>query len=210
MADLTFAQPARRNLLLPVGLALGVLAIAIFLVLRFTPHTTADLTVMRSAVVPIHTVFKSDSIVVGRDQVEDNLYVLADLRMTNRLRLPLFIKDFTGTLLPAANSPDGGVPLTSSALEKQDIPTLYTTFPEVAKASASQNVPPLLRETRIDPGQTAEGLVLLRFSTTEAAWTERQSASLTVDLYHQPAITVEIPKSAVIAGPTHTLQTTSK
>lgn len=196
MPDPSFAQPERRNLLLPVALALAVLAVAVFLILRFTPHVTADIAVLRSSAVPIHSVFKSDSIVVGRDQVQDDLYVLADLRITNKLRLPLFLKDFTATLIPGANSTDGGLPLTSSALEKPDIPTLYATFPAISRAAAAASLPPLLRETRIDPGQTAEGLVLLHFPTTEAAWTQRQSASVTVDFYHQEAITVGVPNAA--------------
>jgi hypothetical protein len=195
VADLTFSQPARRNLLLPVALALAVLAAAVFLILRYTPHTTADLSITGTAVYPVHTVFKSDSIVVGRDQAQDDLYIFVNLRIVNRLRLPLFLKDFTATLTPAPDTPGGSLPLTSSALEKQDIPTLYATFPAIGKLAAQQNATPLLRETRIDPGQTAQGFVLLHFSTTKLAWDKRQSASLTVDLYHQAPITIDIPAS---------------
>ena len=202
VADLTFAQPARRNLFVPIALALAVLALATFLVLRFTPHTTADLTIVRTALYPIHTVFKSESIVVGRDQAQDDLYVLADLRIANHLRLPLFLKDFTATLVPGANSPEGNTPLLASAVEKSDLPTVYATFPALAKLAAAQNAPLLPRETQIDPGQTAEGLILLHFPTTEAAWNARQSASVTVAPYHQAPITVDLPNNSAAPQPT--------
>ena len=68
VSDLKFAQPARRNLLAPVLLAFLILGIVLALLLRFTPHKTADLTITKTVVYPTHTVFKSNSILVGHDQ----------------------------------------------------------------------------------------------------------------------------------------------
>ncbi len=73
VSDIRFAQPARRNLLAPVLIAFVVLGIVLALVLRYTPHRTADLTITKTAVYPAHTVFKSDSILVGRDRAQDDL-----------------------------------------------------------------------------------------------------------------------------------------
>src|SRR6516164_7534746 len=67
-----FAQPARRNLLAPVLVAFVIMGIAIALVVRYTPHAVADLTILRTAVYPTHVVYKSDTLVVGRDQTQDN------------------------------------------------------------------------------------------------------------------------------------------
>jgi hypothetical protein len=184
VSDLTFAQPARRNLLAPVLIAFVLLGIVIALVLRYTPHKTADLAITATSVYPAHTVFKSDSILVGSDRAQDDLYVLATLRVQDRLNLPLFIKDFTATLVTA----DDEV-LHTSATEKQDIPALLTTFPPLEKLAS----PPLLRETLITPGQTVEGMVLLHFPVTQATWNSRKSASLNIDFYHQGPFTVPIP-----------------
>lgn len=192
MADLTFSQPARRNLLLPVLIALLVLAAAIFLVLRLTPHTTADVAVTHSAVYPSHIIFKSNSIVLNSDQAQDDLYILTTLRITNHLRLPLFLKDFTASITPAADT--GAQPLTTSALEKPDLATLFTTFPALKKLANAQAAQPLYRDTRIDPGQTAEGYVVLHVPGTQALWDSRADATLSVDLYHQAPLTVTIPK----------------
>ena len=184
MSDLTFAQPARRNLLAPVLIAFVLLGVVLALVLRYTPHKTAEVTITGTSVYPAHTVFKSDSILVGTDRAQDDLYVLATLRIEDRLHLPLFLKDFTATLVTA----DDEVFHTSAA-EKQEIPALFVTFPPLEKLAST----PLLRETLIPPGQSAEGMILLHFPVNQATWNSRKSATLNIDLYHQGPLTILIP-----------------
>ena len=193
MADLTFSQPARRNLLLPIVLTLLIAGGLLYALLRFTPHRTADLAVTRVATHAAHTVFRSDSIVVGRDAAQDDLYVVAAVRLTDDLRLPLFINDITATLTPAENSPAGNQPITESAVEHPDFANLYTSFPPVKKLAESSGKP-LLRESRIEPGQTAEGFVIVHFPVNQATWDQRGEATLTVSLYHQKSQTVVLPK----------------
>jgi hypothetical protein len=176
VSDLKFAQPARRNLLAPVLLAFLILGIVLALLLRFTPHKTADLTITRTAIYPTHTVFKSDSIIVANQHAEDALYVLTTLRIDDRLRLPLFLKDFTATLTTAE-----GEEITTSAVEKLDLENVYTSFPAL-KSLASE---PLLRDTMISPGQSVEGMILLHFPVTKEVWDHRRTAVLNIDLYHQ-------------------------
>jgi hypothetical protein len=176
VSDLKFAQPARRNLLAPVLLAFLILGIVLALLLRFTPHRTADLSIVRTTIYPTHTVFKSDSIVVANQHAEDALYVLTTLRIDDRLHLPLFLKDFTGTLTTAE-----GEEITTSAVEKLDLENVYTSFPAL-KPLASE---PLLRDTMISPGQSAEGMILLHFPVTKEVWDHRRTAVLNIDLYHQ-------------------------
>jgi hypothetical protein len=184
VADPNFSQSDRSNLALPIGIAVVLLAAAAFLIFRLTPRTTADLRITHLAAWQSHTVFKSDTILVGRDKAQDDLYVLVTLHMEDRLRLPLFLKDFTAAVITA-----DGETLATSAAEKTDLQPLYTTFPPL-KALAT---PPLLRDTQIDPGQSADGMILLHFPITQDDWNKRKSATLTVDLYHQASQTVAIP-----------------
>lgn len=184
MTDLKFAQPARHNLLAPVLIAFLLLGIAIALVIRYTPSRTVNLTVSHTSLYPTHTVFKSDSIVVGSDKAEDNLYVLANLRVDDPLRLPLILKDFTATLTTADDQK-----ITSSAAEEKDLPNIYTSFPALQSMASK----PLVRDTLIAPGASAEGMVLLQFPVTKDVWNHRKSAVLHVDLYHQGTFTVAIP-----------------
>jgi hypothetical protein len=124
-------------------------------------------------------------IVGSQAQAEEELYVLATVRIDDKLRLPLFLKDLTGTLTTA----DGSV-VTTSAVEKNDLAGLYITFPALKPLVSA----PLLRETEIPPGQHAEGMVLLHFPVDQATWDQRKSAIVTIDLNHQDSLTVEIPK----------------
>ncbi len=185
MSDLNFSQSERRNLFLPIAIAILILATVVAFVLHRIPRQPADLAITHTATWQAHTIFKADTIVVGQDKGQDDLYVLITLRIDNRLHIPIFPKDFTAILTTAA-----GETLESNAVEKSDLAPLYVTFPQV-KALAS---PPLLRERTIAPGQSAEGMVLLHFPTTQDIWDQRQSVNLTVAFYHQPAQTIIIPK----------------
>ena len=185
MADLNFSQPERRSFLVPGLIAAAVLGGIFAAIFWLNPHHVADLAVTHTAIVPTHTVFKSGSTLVGaHDPGEDDLYVLATVRIDDKLRLPLFIEDITATL-----STDEGE-ATTSAVEKNDLPNLYITFPAL-KPLATE---PLLRETKIEPGGHAEGMVLLHFPVTQTVWDQRKSAVITISLYHQLPQTVTIPK----------------
>ena len=192
MPDLKFAQPAQRNLLVPVLLAFLILGIILALVVRLNPHRTPELTVTRTVVVPTHIVFKSETIVVSNQHAEDHLYVLVTLNIDDRLHLPLYLKDFTATLTTA-----DGEELTTSAIEKQDLDNVYTSFPEL-KPFATE---PLPRETWIDPGKSAQGMVLLQFPVAKDVWDHRRSAVLNIDFYHQGTQQVVIPQSTEAATP---------
>jgi hypothetical protein len=175
--------------LVPVLLAFLILGIVLALLLRFTPHRTADLTIVRTSIYPTHTVFKSDSIIVANQHTEDALYVLTTLRIDDRFHLPLFLKDFTATLTTAE-----GEEITTSAIEKLDLENVYTSFPALRPLASE----PLLRDTMISPGQSAEGMILLHFPVTKEVWYHRRNAMLNVDLYHQGEQSVLIGRASEV------------
>jgi hypothetical protein len=187
MSELTFSQSERRSgLLVPLLIAFVVIG-GIFAYVYMRPHRIADLTITHTAVLPEHTVFKNLSKVVGHeDQVEDDLYVLTTIRVDNRLKIPLTIDDITGTLTPS----DGSDPSTTSAIPKTDLDGMYITFPALKPLAST----PLPRETTIQPGDHAEGMVMLHFPVTETDWNNRKSAAVTISFYHQEPFTVTIPK----------------
>lgn len=182
--DLKFEQHAQRNLIAPVLIAFLLLGVVIALVIRHTPAQAVDLTITHTAVYPTHTVFKSDSLVVGSDKAEDNLYVLANLRVDDPLHLPLFLKDFTATVTTSDDQK-----ITTSAAAAKDLPNIYTSFPGLKPLASA----PLRRETLIAPGTAVEGMVLLQFPITLDVWNHRKSAILNVDLYHGGAFPIAIP-----------------
>jgi hypothetical protein len=185
MADFAFSQPERRSFLPAALISVGLLAAVFGAVFYFTPHRIADVTVTHTEILPTHTIFKSNSIVVGRDQEQDDLYVLATVRIDDQLRLPLRINDITATLTTAEGEEEH-----TSAVQKQDIAGMFVTFPKLKPLASA----PLTRETEVPPGQHAEGMVMLHFSVPRAVWDGRKSAVITIDTYHQGPLTVTIPK----------------
>ena len=194
MADLKFSQPEHRNFATPILIALAILIVTGGLVYRFTPHRTAQVSVQKVDTFASHIVIKSDSLLVGRDTVQDDLYVFVTLKIDDQLRLPLFIKNFTAVLTPS--NPDGtpAEDLTASAVEKTDIPNLYMSFPALKAKAIAQASPLLLRETQIEPGTSASGMIVLHFPIDPQTWDKRKSASFTIDFYHQQPLTIAIPK----------------
>lgn len=186
MPDLSFAQAERRSYVVPILIGAAILAIGIGLYLWHLPFRVANITVTHTNVLPTHTVFASDSRVVGvGDQSEDAFFVLATVHVHNNLKNPLYIDDITGTLTSADDTE-----LRASAVEKNDIPNLFITFPKLKPLAG----PPLLRESTVPPGGDTEGMVVLSFPVPEDVWNKRKSASITVDFYHQGSFTAPIPK----------------
>jgi len=68
---------------------------------------------------------------------------------------------------------------------------------------------PLLRETVIDPGQSAEGMVILHFPITQSVWDHRRTTVLNVNLYHAGDQPVIITRKSEITHPTYTPPPTS-
>jgi hypothetical protein len=175
-----------------VLIAAGVLLAAAAAVFYFNPHKTADLSITRVQLYAAHSTTNatpSDAekhIMGSAASQQDDLYVLLTVKLTDKLRVPLFIKDETLVL----TAPDHSI-AEVSALQKQELANLYLAFPELQKIASA----PLLRDTQIAPGQTAEGMVLLHFPyAKEDAWTKRESAVLTIELFHQSPQTITIPR----------------
>jgi hypothetical protein len=187
MAELSFTQPAeRRSFLVPAAIAIAVVVIAAGVYYLVTPHRTADITITHVAILPTHTVFNTDSKVVGQQpNFEDDFYVLATVRIDNRLKQSLTLDDITGTV----TAPDG-TETTTSAIYKKDLPNLYSVFPALVPLASA----PLVRESIIQPAGRAEGMVLLNFPIAQAVWDQRKSASVTILFYNQDPITIPLPK----------------
>jgi hypothetical protein len=187
MSDLSFSsQPERSGFLVPAIVVLAFVGIAFAGIWFFTPHDIAKITVSNIHVVPEHTVYKTGSNVVGaQDQSQDDLYVVATVKIVDDLKLPIKINDLNGTL-----SPNDGEGQTTSAIQKKDIPNLYVTFPALEPLGSA----PLLRETELQPGQQVEGMVLLHFPVTQQDWDQRKSATVNVQFYQQGTLSVTIPK----------------
>ena len=150
------------------------------------PPLAADITLTRVAMLPEHIVFHEDSIVVGhQDPFEDDLYVVANVRVINRLKVPLHLNDITVVL----TAPDD-TQTTAAAANKEDLPNLYATFPAL-KPFVSD---PILRGTVLQPAGETSGMVLFTFPITQAVWDQSKYAVISFDFINQTPVNVIIPK----------------
>jgi hypothetical protein len=181
MADLSFSQSERRSFLVPGLIAVVVLAAGFAILAWLTPNRHPQITVTH-----MHTVFASDTKLVGaRPDAQDDLYVVATVHVDDRVKFPITIDDITGTLTTA----DGST-VNATAIEKNDIPNLLVTFPKLAPLASA----PLARETTIQPGAQAEGMVILHFPVADTDWNGRKSATVTVSFYNQGSFSADLPK----------------
>ncbi len=192
MSEPNFAQPDRRNFALPILLALGVLAVAAGLLAYFFPYKRPQVTLTHSTIYIGHTVFAKQNFengtkVIGQgESAEDDLYVLATVHIQNPLKVPLTLNDFTALLTGA-----DGSQMQTSAVEKNQFDTVFTAYPELKPMTGT----PLLRETVLAPGQSADGTMLFQLPVAKTAWDQRQAATISIDFYRESPVVVTIPKT---------------
>ena len=198
-----FDPAADRSYLKAILIAVGVLALIGFAVFWFNPHKVASAQITGEQLFAAHTQTGSLAakgaskmpggmrVIGDKDQsaanagVEDNLYVVANVHIDNKLRLPIFVSGVTADIVNAQ-----GQTSTVRAVDSQDIPRLEALFPELKPMLPH----PIVDGEQAAPGATAEGQVVLPFpSLNEAAWHTKKSATLTLELAHQDPLTIQLP-----------------
>ncbi len=194
MAPLQLA-PARQTSSAPaIIISLLVLSAIAAAVFYFNPHKVADLHVTTTDTYAPHTTFNSlDNPSTGGMHVlsapttttEDNLYVIAHVTMTDKLRLPLFVDGATARVTMA-----DGTRLESNLLSGTDLKRLEVIFPDITQHATN----PIFDGDEIAPGQTRTGTIVLPFPTqTAEAWHSKKSATLTIVLRNQDPQTTDLP-----------------
>lgn len=184
------ATRSDRSPVLPVVLALIIMAavaVAIYLVI---PHKVTDLSVSKVDLFAPHTQFgatQGGSVhVLGEAaQSEDDLYVIAHINITNKLHQPVIISGWSATAMFKDGSTQD-----STYVAKSSLPRLEQIFPQVASLVTD----PIGDGDELDPGATKSGSIVLLFpNTTQDKWNSKGSAVLTVDLHQHVSQTVKLP-----------------
>jgi hypothetical protein len=193
--DLTLAPPPDNHRLIPMLVIAGIVMTAVCVaVYMLNPRKTAEITVQKTEVFAPHTEFKqtpSSSQIVGAAAAsEDDVYVVATLRIQDKLRLPIFLTNTSATM-----TNEDGSTLEATVVPPLDLPRLEQTFPQIVPLVSAPAPPPLEFEDAIAAGTTRAGTVVLLFpQTTEKQWRAKKSATLTVHLAHDAApINVPLP-----------------
>jgi hypothetical protein len=189
MADSNDSSSYTRGPLAASLIAVFVV-IAIFVAMfLLNPRKTADLSVTKVDLFAPHTVFQAQRgeihIVGEAPASEDDLYVVAHVKLTDKLRLPIYLSDWTATVTLA-----DGRTLDATTVPATQLPRLEETFPALTPLVSQ----PLHYGDEVAPGATTEGSVVLLFpNTTQAAWQSKHSAVLTIELRDQNPQTAPLP-----------------
>jgi hypothetical protein len=175
----------RSSILIATAVLIVIAALVYFFNRDKHPEVTFTSVKTYTARTEMSAIKGSMNVIGSAPHIDTDLYVVINLKFTNRSHQPMFIKDETAVL----TAPDHSI-LDTEALRPGDLPNVCAAFPDLQALSSK----PLVRDTQINPGQTVEGMVLLHFpGATEANWNPRESATLRLDFFHQPSEIIKIP-----------------
>jgi hypothetical protein len=193
--ELQLAPPPDHNPLIPkllvAALVMIVVGVAVFLL---NPRKTAEISIQKIDLFAAHTEFtampSASHLIGARPTSEDDVYVVATLRITDKLRLPIFVATASATMTTA----DGSA-VEATVISPLDLPRLEVTFPQLLPLVSPPAAPPIRFEDAVAPGATRVGTVVLLFpQTSEKTWKAKKSAALTIQLAHDAApITIPLP-----------------
>ena len=117
----------------------------------------------------------------GQALSQDQLLILAQVRVTNVSKNPITIFDLNGLLQ------QGQVQTTSLGANVTDIHRLFQAFPALAPMAAQ----PLERNTVIAPGQSADGLMVFNYGLTPQEWQKRTGFEMHISFELGPTLVLK-------------------
>ena len=189
MASLELVPETDRNYVPALTAAILVLITIAVIVFLVYPREIAELKVESIQTYEPHTdlkpVLDTEQLLGPQAVAEDDLYVVAKVRFTDKLRLPVFVTSTTVTL----TGPDGNAVQATAVA-----PVLYPRLEEIFPTLTPMLNNPLHDGDEFDPDATREATVLLLFpNTTEEIWRSKKSAVLTIALRNQTAQSASLP-----------------
>lgn len=193
--DLQIAPPDDRNNPVPKFLiAAAVMVVVGVAIFMLNPRKTAEISVQKVDLFAPHTEMNAtpgvNQVIGAQASSEDDLYVVATVRIKDKLRLPIFVDTYSATLTNA----DGGT-TEATIIAGSLLPRLGQTFPQILPMVSPPAAKPINFDDAIAPGTTLVGTVVLLFPQASAkVWQTKKSAVLTVGLAHNAApLTVALP-----------------
>ncbi len=180
----SFVHPERRSFLIPIVIALVVLAVALVTLHRGTTSSLTA-TLLHTEILPNTTVYKGDSIVLGPPETSYTLFVVSTLRIDNHRTQPIWLDELALTLTDPS-----GAQLTAQALRPSELANAEVSFPKLKPMVTS---PLLVRENPIAVGQSAQGIAVFSVAVPQSVWDTRKSATIDITPYHLDPLTLTIP-----------------
>ncbi len=194
MADLKIA-PARESGNAPaLILSLLILAAVAAAIFYFNPHKVSELKVTNVDIYAPRTTFGAldgstpngmHVLDAPTTSTENDLYIIAHVSLTDKLRLPLFITGATAHVKLG-----DGSDLEANLLSASDLKRLAVIFPSLRQRASN----PISDGDEIAPGETRIGTMVLPFpGQTEDAWHNKKAGTLTIQLRNQGPQTTTLP-----------------
>lgn len=174
--------------LLKIGLATAITVLAIAAYMYFgdkPPVATGEVTHLTAY--PIHRASDAGGGrrgTMGVEQTFDEVIVIAQVRLHNQSKVPLFISDMAGVV----SLPDQEI--RSLAATNTDFGRVFIAYPQLAPMKQE----PLLRDTTIQPGATVDGQLVFNYPITRDQWGLRRSMDISVSFVHQKDLTMQAPQ----------------
>jgi hypothetical protein len=143
--------------------------------------------IIRLTAIPIHseTPGPVEAGMQGQPEVFDEVLVMAQVKLHNQSKLPLFLHDMYATL----SLPDE-LERRSLAVNKTDFDRAFIAYPQLLPLKGE----PLVRDITIEPGQTVEGLMLFPYPISGDQYNKKTALDLNVIFLHQKTLTMPAPK----------------
>ena len=173
----------KRIVLMLIGAVVVLILIAAYFFFGRTEPIAAG-EVSQTFVFPVHhegTVpTTAGTTVTTQAEVEDDILVLAQLKLRNVGKVPLTLVEVEGSF----TTPNGEQ--NSAITGDEDFKRVFLAFP----ALAAQKRDPLLRGSKIAPGQEVSGEVIFHYPGTRQQWDERKSFNVTATFDRNPPLTI--------------------
>jgi hypothetical protein len=179
----------RALLIVLAATVVVVVAIATYVFIEEKPPSVAG-QIIKLDVTPIHTEMRvgagAQGIQGGVDTY-DQLLITAEVQVRNQAKYPLYLHDMWSKLTNSA-----GDEQRSRAANKTDFQSVFVAYPQMAALKQE----PLLRDLTLQPGQSAQGLVIFHYPITKDQWDARQHFEAVIDFTNQKSLMLPWPPAS--------------
>jgi hypothetical protein len=169
-----------------IAVVLVVAAIGAYVYFGEKPPVAAGEIVHLTAV-PIHqeSHMPAAAGMPGQQEAFDQVLVLAQVKLRNQSKIPLFLNDMFASLqLPE------DLERRSLAVNRTDFARAFIAYPQLLPLKGD----PIVRDVTIEPGQSIEGMMLFPFPMTRDDYEKRKSLDIEVIFLHQKTLVLRAPQ----------------
>jgi hypothetical protein len=180
-------SPVRIILIILVAIIIPIVVVGGYVLINREPTPYAG-QVLSVNIYPIHheaTQPTTTEGLGGQTETFDEILVLADVRIQDRAKIPIYIHD----MWAVANLPDETA--RSTAASASDFAKVFIAYPDLKQYQKT----PLPRDYTIHPGQSVEGQMIFHYQLSEAQWDSRSGLDISIGFLHQNPLVMTVPKS---------------